>query len=120
LRIGVEVGLHRTRADATEAGQAVAHVEHERFARLLAVVYHVEPGLDLLADNRAHRGAALRIDLGGIDRLARQALRVEPRQRGRARQAPGMRGEDAMFAALHFRPAFRFPILVPRTRSSHT
>src|SRR5206468_11445583 len=46
----------------------------------------------------------LRLDLGRIDRLARQALRVEPCQRSRARQAPGMRGEDAMFAALHFRP----------------
>ena len=60
LWIGVEIGVHRARADATEAGQAVAHVEHERLARLLAVVDHVEPGLDLLADDRAHGGAALR------------------------------------------------------------
>ena len=100
--------MHRPGADAPEAGQAVTHVEHERLARLLAVVDHVEPGLDLFADDRAHGGAALRRDLGRIDHLALQALRVEPRQRRRARQAPGMRGEDAMLAALHVRPAFRF------------
>ena len=48
LRIGVEIGVHRPRTDAAESGQAMAHVEHEGLARLLAVVDHVEAGLDLL------------------------------------------------------------------------
>ena len=86
----------------------MAHVEHERLARLFAVVDHVEPRLDLLADAPPNRGAALRLDLGCIDRIAGDATRVELRQRSGARQAPGMGRENAMLAALHFGPAFRF------------
>jgi hypothetical protein len=69
---------------------------------LLAVVDHVEHRLDLLADARPNRGAALRLDLGCIDRIARDATRVEVRQRSGARQAPGMGRENAMLAALPF------------------
>ena len=93
--------MHRARALAAEPGQAVAHVEHEGFARLLAVVDHVEAGLDLLLHDRSHCGAAFALDLGRIDRLAAHALGIEPRQRGGARQAAGMGGQDAVFAALH-------------------
>jgi hypothetical protein len=50
----------------------------------------------------------LRLDLGCIDRIARDATRVELRQRSGARQAPGMCRENAMLAALPFGPAFRF------------
>ncbi len=101
LRIVVEIGMHRARALAAEPGQAVAHVEHEGFARLLAVVDHVEAGVDLLLHDRAHRGAALALDLGRIDRLAAHPLREQSRQRGGTRQAAGMGGQDTLFAALH-------------------
>ena len=105
--------MHRPRALAAETGQAMPHIEHEGFARLLAVVDHVEAGLDLLLHDRPDRGAAFALDLGRIDRLAAHALREQPRQRGGARQAAGMRGQNAVFAALHRSPRTRCGGTVP-------
>ena len=96
--------MHRRAAFAAEAGEAMAHVEHEGFARLLAVVDHVEAVLDLLLHDLAHRGAACALDLVLVDRLAAHAPREQPRQRGGPRQAAGMGGQNAVFAALHRSP----------------
>jgi hypothetical protein len=82
----------------------MAHVEHEGFARLLAVVDHVEAVRDLLADALAHRGAAFTLDLGFVHGLAARAPCEQPGQRRGPRQAPGMGGQDPVFAALHFSP----------------
>ena len=58
-RILVEIGVHRARASAAEPGQAMAQIEHEGFARLLAIIDHIEAGLDLLLDDRAQAPCAL-------------------------------------------------------------
>ena len=93
--------MHRSRAGAAEPGEAAPHVENERLARLLAVVDHVEPGLDLPSHDVAHGSAAQRLDRALIHGFADGAPREEGGQLCGTGQAARVRRQDAMFAALH-------------------
>ena len=100
MRIVLDVGRRRAVARAAETGEAVAQIKHEALTALLAVVDDVDAGVDLLC----HDGvAALGLERGVVDRLATRALDIKVGQGGGPRQAAGMRGQNAMFAALHFR-----------------
>jgi hypothetical protein len=84
--------------DRLDAGEALGRVALEARLRLLAVAHDVEAELDLLGNDRGHRLLrAPRQHLGGIG----LAGHLRPHQRGQvvgARQAAGVRGQDA-FAA---------------------
>src|ERR1043165_4116250 len=68
------------------------------------VTKQVDAGVDLLRDDVPHGGAAGRCKLSRIDRLAPRALRIEPGQRQRAREAAGVCGENSFLAAPHVPP----------------
>src|SRR6476620_645748 len=71
LGVGVEIGMHESRSYTAQPVQAMAHVEDERFARLLTIVDHVEARFDLLLDNVAGGIASLRLEFFRVDCLAR-------------------------------------------------
>jgi hypothetical protein len=75
---------------------------------LLAIIDHIEAGLDLLLDDGAQRRAPFRLDGRRIDGFAAHAPGEQRGQRRRSRQASGMRGQDAIFTALH---CCRYPLL---------
>ena len=79
----------------------MTHIEEERLALLLAVIADIDPGGDLLVDDLRNGLFAEPFDLIGIDRLAAGAADIHPGQLGRARQAAGMGGQDALGAPLH-------------------
>src|SRR5439155_21184534 len=83
------------------AANAMAQVEKEGLALLLAIVADIDSGLDLLVDDPAKRRLAEAVEFSRVDRAAAGALDVEPGQLGRARQAAGMRRQDAVLAPLH-------------------
>ena len=76
-------------------------VEEKSLALLLAVVADVDLCLGLLAQDRAQRLLAKSFDLGGVDRFSFRPAHIETGQLERARQAPGMGRQDAVFAAAH-------------------
>ena len=88
-------------AGAVEAPHATRRVRRKADARLLAVVADVDPALQLARDHVAHRRLSLARERRRIDRLATVLAHEQIAQRGRARQAAGMRGQDSRLAALH-------------------
>ena len=81
---------------AAEAAHALADIEEERLALLLAVVADIDAGGDLLAHHVARRRLAQRVELRFVDRLARARGAHKRGQSRRTRQAAGMRGQDAV------------------------
>src|SRR5205807_9608682 len=86
---------------AAKAAHAVADIEEERLALLLAVVADVDAGLDLLVDDPAQGFLAEPVKLGRVDLAAARPPDIEPGQLGRARQAAGMGRQDALVAPSH-------------------
>ena len=111
--IAVHVAARRASPGPAEAGHAAADVEEEGLALLLAVVADVDAGVALFADGVLHRGMGGGFEFG-VHGLARRLADVEFHERGRARQAAGVGGEDSRFAAAHL--AFP-PVGVVRPRS---
>ncbi len=101
-RIGAGAALPRSAKPA----HAVADVQKEAFALLLAIVGDIDAGCGLLGDDAAQGLVAEPVDLRRIDRFAARSANIELGQLGRARQAAGMSGQDAVFAAAH-RRSFR-------------
>jgi hypothetical protein len=101
LRICIHIGAGRALPAAAETRKPLAQVEKERLALLLAIVADVDADLALLRHHAAHRVPPKPRDLGWIDLVTASALRVEPRQLLRSRQAAGVSGENAVGAALH-------------------
>src|SRR4029453_15107724 len=106
LREGPHLARPAPRAAATlpvrlEAREALVDVGDEPRLAHLAVVDDVQAELGLRADDLAHRGphpARVAVLIVGLPaRLRPDQLE----QGGRARQAPCVRGEDAVAAALH-------------------
>ncbi len=71
------------------------------FARLFAVVAHVDPGLDLGPHDGGGGVAHRQLELGGVDLLAPAPPTVQLGQGSGAGQAPGVSGEDPGLAAEH-------------------
>ena len=69
-RIALDVGALPSLPGAAEPAQAVAHVEQEGIALLLAIVGDIDAGLDLLGDDAAQGGLALGFELGRRHRLS--------------------------------------------------
>src|SRR5262245_40485066 len=79
----------------------MAHVGGIAHLALLAIVHDVQSGLDLLAHEVGDGPAHTRVGGGGVEWCsAIQGLQQGPEIIGTG-QAPGMRGEDALGAALH-------------------
>src|SRR5262249_5874492 len=108
LGIAIDVGARGTLPAPAQAGEALAQIQEERLPLLLAVVADVDAGRRLLRHDRVQRVAAGGDGLGRVDRLAARARYEQAREALRARQAAGMRGEDALGAAPHYlsRPVF--------------
>ena len=104
LRIVFDVGRRRAVAGAAQTCEAVAQIEHEALAALLAIVDDVDAGFDLLRDDGVDGGAAARFKRGCVEGFAARALHVKLGQGGGPRQAAGMRGQDAILTELHCRP----------------
>src|SRR5262245_13595692 len=86
----------------------MAQIEHKGFARLLAIVDHIEPGLNLLLDDCTQGGAPCRVDGRRLHGFAANAPGKEGCQRRWARQASRMRRQDAILAALHRRCSCKY------------
>jgi hypothetical protein len=86
---------------AAEAAHAVADIQEEGFALLLTVVADVDAGGDLLTDDVPRGGLASCVKRGFIHIFPICPTRVQLGQKGRTRQAAGMRGEDTMLASDH-------------------
>jgi len=82
-------------AGAAEARHSMLHVGEEALAGLLAVVAHLDAGIDLRRDGPLSGGGDLDPQLVRIHGLAPTAPTVELREGRRPRQAPGMGGEEA-------------------------
>ena len=94
------VAHERPVALAAEAAQAVLDVGEEALARLLAVVADVDAGVTLL--RMTSSVAASTCAASALASTGSRLLRATNTRRARrARQAAGMRGEDARVAALH-------------------
>src|SRR4029077_19400738 len=100
-RIALGVAARPAPPAPADPAHAVAEIEKEGFALLLAIVADVDAGLDLLVDDSTERRLAEPVELGPVDRAAAGALDIEMGQFGRARQAAGMRRQDALIAPLH-------------------
>ena len=103
-RVALDIAARPALPAAAEPAHAVADIEEERLALLLAVVADIDAGLDLLVDDPAQRRLAEPVEFGRIDRFAAGPPHIEPGQLRRARQAAGMGRQDAVVAALHFLP----------------
>ena len=79
----------------------MSDVEEEPLPLLLAVITDVDPGLGLLAQDRAQRRLTQSFELGWVDRFSSRSAHIEPGQLRRAWQAAGMGRQDAVFAAAH-------------------
>ena len=68
-RVVRDIGEDLAGPAAAEAAHAVADVEEERLALLLAVVADIDAGGDLLCHHLLHGGLAQCVQFCGIDRL---------------------------------------------------
>src|SRR5262249_9011397 len=86
---------------AAEAAHAVADIEKERFALLLAIVADVDAGFDLFVDDLAQRLLAETVELGRIDLATPRPPHIEARQLRRPRQAARVRRQDPLVTPVH-------------------
>ena len=101
-RVALDIAARPALPAPAEPAHAMADIEKERLALLLAVIADIDAGLDLLVDDPAQRRLAQPVEFGRIDRFAAGPPHIKPGQLRRARQTAGMRGQDAVVAALHF------------------
>src|SRR6185437_10358829 len=100
-RIALDIAARRALPGAAEAAEAMAQIEEEALALLLAIVADIDAAGDLLRNDGAERRFPRSGELGLIDALAARAPRIEPGERRRARQAAGMRRQDPLGACPH-------------------
>ena len=95
-----QVSHHRPLTRVAETGHAVLHVGEEALAGLLAVVADVDAGLELFPDDVTHSGFGLAREGGGLDGFPVVLAHEQIAKRRRPRKTAGMRGQDAVVAAL--------------------
>src|SRR6266513_518308 len=100
-RIALDIAAGPALPAAAEPAHAVADIEEEGLALMLAIVADIDAGFDLLVDDPAQRLLAEPVELGRIDLAAARAPDIETRQLGRPRQAAGMGRQDSVFAPPH-------------------
>ena len=100
-RIAQRIGPRPALPGSAKPAHAVPDVEEKPLALLLAVVADVDPCLGLLAQDRAQRLLAKSSELGGVDQFSSRPAHIETGKLRRARQAPGMGRQNAVFAAAH-------------------
>ena len=86
-----EVARYRPERLSAKALHAARHVHRKSNAWLLAIADNMDPGLQLLIENRANGVRRLALQRAGIDLLASLLPQQQVGQLGRARQAPAMR-----------------------------
>ena len=126
-RIAQRIGARAALPRPAKTAHAVADMEKEPFALLLAIVADVDTRLGLLFYDPAQRRPPQLVDLRRINRFAPGAAHIEAGQLGRARQAAGMGRQNPFFAAAHrhsfqaetlvFCPVYREPGAAPAARS---
>ena len=97
---GADVGCDERRA-VGEAGVALDHVVAESDLAHLAVADDVDAGLDLLGDDFGDRLLHACRELDRVDRLFVELVPHHADEIVRTREAPGVRRQDTLGAALH-------------------
>src|SRR5438045_5997342 len=100
-RVPLDIAAGPALPAAAEAAHAVADIEEEGLALLLAIVADVDAGLDLLVDDLAQGLLAEPLDFGRIDLAAARPPDIESGQLRRTRQTDGVGRQDALDAPPH-------------------
>ncbi len=99
---------------ATEAAHPPRRIGRKADARLLAVVADVDARLELLPDHVTHGGFGLAGEGGGVDGFPAVLAHEEIAKRRRSRKTAGVRGQDAIVAALRIASSGRRDRALPR------
>src|ERR1051325_865048 len=103
-RVTLDIAARPALPAAAEPAHAVADIEEEGLALLLAIVADIDAGLSLLVDDLPRRLLAEPVELGRIDLTAARPLDIETRQLRWPRQAAGVGRQDSVLAPAHGRP----------------